>query len=103
MPFIRNTHAPIWNGHGVTNLSKIAPGVLETLLTLHKNELRSQVAGLPSVHHKVVKFKRERASVNYALHSGPPVTNALVLAIIVISEWSVHDRDSIMIRKLIGT
>ena len=68
---------------------KSPQGVLETLLTLNKNELHSQVAGLPSVHHKVVKCKRERASVNYGLPSGPPVTNALVLAIIAISEWSV--------------
>lgn len=46
--------------------------VLGNLLTLHKNELRSQV-GPPSVHHnKIIGFKRERASErSYGLHSGP--------------------------------
>lgn len=66
--------------------------VLGKLLTLQQNKLRYQVAGPPSVHHEVIAFKHERASESYGLHSGSPVTNALVLAIFTISAWLVQDR-----------
>ena len=74
---------------------------LEKLLTHIKINVRTQI-GCPSVHQKVIGFRRERASEGHGLHSGPLPQMLLFWKLSPFSEWLVQDRQSVIARKLVG-